>query len=129
MHFLHRVPELHAESRQNVPLPRVVLGVHPRLHLLIIHDAHPELLLLLRRVERNTRALNLRKELLPICERIAEAIEHVFGLEVPERLELQPFGDVVLQLLYLGLDEHEWSLQRVVGELRELLRVGFRETS
>jgi len=47
----------------------------------VIHDAHPELLRL-RCVERNTLALNLRQELPPMCERIAEAID-VSSLEVP----------------------------------------------
>src|SRR6266702_4010699 len=31
--FLRHVSELHAESRQNVALPRVVLGVHVCMHL------------------------------------------------------------------------------------------------
>jgi hypothetical protein len=122
MHLLHRIPKLHAEPRENVALPRVVLGVHARLHLLVIDDAHSKLLLRFRRVERRACALDLRQELLPVCERVAESVEDVFCLEVPQRLELQPFGDVVFQLLYFGLDEHEWSLQRVVGELRELRR-------
>ena len=120
MHLLHRITKLHAEPRENVALPRVVLGVYARLHLLVIDDANPKLLLRLRRVERRARALDLRQELLPIGERVAEAVEDVFCLEVPERLELQPFRDVVFQLLDFGLDEHEWSLQRVIGELREL---------
>ena len=129
MHLLHRITKLHAEPRENVALPRVVLGVYARLHLLVIDDANPKLLLRLRRVERRARALDLRQELLPIGERVAEAVEDVFCLEVPERLELQPFRDVVFQLLDFGLDEHEWSLQRVISELRELeKRVSFRGT-
>ena len=129
MHLLHRITKLHAEPRENVSLPRVVLGVYARLHLLVIDDANPKLLLRLRRVERRARALDLRQELLPIGERVAEAVEDVFCLEVPERLELQPFRDVVFQLLDFGLDEHEWSLQRVISELRELeKRVSFRGT-
>ena len=83
MHLLHRIPKFHPEPRQDVPLPRVVLGVHPRLHLLIIDDAHAKLLLRLRRVERRPRALDLRQELLPVCERVAEAVEYVFCLKVP----------------------------------------------
>jgi hypothetical protein len=120
VHLLHRIPKFHAEPREDVALPRVVLGVHARLHLLVINNADPELLLRLRRVERRARALDLRQELLPVRERVAEAVEDVFGLEVPERLELQPFRDVVFQLLDLGLDENEWLLQRVIGELCEL---------
>lgn len=65
VHLLHRIAELDAEARQNVALPRVVLGVDARLDLLVIHDAHAKLLLRLRRVERRARALDLRQELLP----------------------------------------------------------------
>ena len=125
VHFLHRIAELDAESRQNVALPRVVLGVHARLHLLVIHDAHAKFLLRLRRVERRARTLDLGQELLPQRERVAQAIEHVFRLEVPQRLELQPFGDVVFQLLYFDLYEREWALQRIVRKARELGRVSF----
>jgi len=75
-------------------------------YLVIIHDAHPELLQRLRRVERSVCALTLGQERLPMSERIAEAIEHGFR----QRLELQPSG-VVLQLLDFSLDEHEWSSQ------------------
>ena len=129
MHLLHRIPQFHAEPRENVALPGIVLGVHARLHLLVIDYADPELLLCFRRVEGRARALDLRQELLPIGERVAEAVEDVFCLEVPERLELQPFRNVVFQLLDLGLNQHEWSLQRVIGELRELeKRVSFRES-
>jgi hypothetical protein len=55
-----------------------------------------------------------------VRERVPEPVEDVFGLQVPERLELEPFGDVVLQLLYFALYEREWALQRVVREAREL---------
>ena len=120
MHLLHRITKLHAEPRENVALPRVVLGVHARLHLLVIDDAHPELLLSLRRVERRARTLDLRQELLPERERVAQPVEHVFRFEVPEGLELQPFGDVVFQLLHLALYECERALQRIVREAREL---------
>ena len=88
MHLLHRIPQFHAEPRENVALPGIVLGVHARLHLLVIDYADPELLLRFRRVEGRARALDLRQELLPIGERVAEAVEDVFCLEVPERLEL-----------------------------------------
>ena len=122
MHFLHRIPKLDAEPREDIALPRVIFGIDARLHLFIIDNAHPKLFLRFRRVERLARSLNLRQELLPVRERVAEPIEDVFGLEVPERLELQPFGDVVFQLLDFGLDEHEWSLQRIVSELGELTK-------
>jgi len=59
VHFLHRIAELDAEPGQDITLPRVILCVHARLHLLVIHDAHAEFLLRLRRVERRTRALDL----------------------------------------------------------------------
>jgi hypothetical protein len=88
VHLLHRVPELDAKAGQDVPLPRVVLCVHARLHLLVIHHAHAKLLLRLRRVERGARALDLRQQLLPERERVAQPVEDVFGFEVPEGLEL-----------------------------------------
>ena len=88
VHLLHRVPQLDTEPTQNVPLPRVVLGVHPRLHLLVIHDANPETALRLRGVKRRPRLFDFGKQLLPVCERISESVEDVFGFKVPERLEL-----------------------------------------
>ena len=83
VHFLHRIAELDAEPGQDIALPRVILGVHARLHLLVIHDAHAELLLRLRRVERRARALDLGQKLLPMRERVPESVEHVFRLQVP----------------------------------------------
>ena len=97
MHLLHRISELDAEATQDVPLPRVVLRVHARLHLLVVDHAHAERLLRLGRVERRTRLLDLRQQLLPVRERVSESVEDVFCLKVPERLELQPFSDVVLE--------------------------------
>ena len=96
VHLLHRVAELDAEAGEDVALPRVVLCVHARLDLLVVDDADPERLLRLGRVERRARLLDLGEELLPVGERVAEAVEDVFGLEVPEGLELEPFRDVVL---------------------------------
>ena len=80
MHLLHRVAKLHPEPGQNIALPRVVLGVHARLHLLIIHDTHAEFLLRLRRVKRRPCSLDLRQKLLPMRERVPESVEHVFRL-------------------------------------------------
>ena len=54
-------------------------------------------------------------------QRMAEAIEHPFFLE-PTVIRNAALGNVVLQLLYLGLIEHEWSLQHVVSELGDELR-------
>ena len=51
-------------------------------------------------------------------ERVAEAVEDVFGFEVPERLELQPFADVVCEMLHLGLDEVEGAFEGIIGEAR-----------
>ena len=50
-----------------------------------------------RTAERRTRLLDLRQQLLPVRERVSESVEDVFCLKVPERLELQPFSDVVLE--------------------------------
>ena len=60
MHLLHRIAKLDPEPGQNIALPRVILGIHARLHLLIIHDAHAKFLLGLRRVERRPCTLDLR---------------------------------------------------------------------
>ena len=108
VHLLHRVPELDAEPAQNVALPRVVLGVHTRLDLLVVDHAHPERLLRLGRVERRPRLLDLRQQLLPEREGVAEAREDRLGLEVPERLELEPPTNILPQLLYFALYEQEW---------------------
>ena len=108
MHLLHRIPQLHPKPAQDIPLPRIVLRVHPRLHLLVVDHAHPERLLRLGRVECRARFFDLGQELLPVREVLAEAVEDVFGFEVPEGLELEPFADVVAELLDFGLDQGEW---------------------
>lgn len=58
-----------------------------------------------------------------MCERISEAVEDVFGFEVPERLKLKPFVHVVSEVLDFGLDEGEWSGEGVVGELCDLINI------
>lgn len=120
VHLLHRVSELHAEAAENIALPHIVLRVHARLHLLIIDHTSAKRALRLRRVERRPRLLDFREQLLPVRERVAESVEDVFGFEVPKRLELQPLGDVLLELLYLVLDEDEGAFQGVVSEAGEL---------
>jgi hypothetical protein len=120
VHFLHCIAKLDAKPGQNIALPRVVLCVHTRLHLLVIHDAHAEFLLRLRRVEHRTRALDLGQKLLPVRERVPEPVEYVFRLQVPKRLKLQPLSDIVLQLLHFALYERKWTLQRVIREARKL---------
>lgn len=120
MHLLHRVAQLDAEPAQNIALPRIVLGIHAGLHLLIVDNTDAERLLCVRRVECRARLLDLREQLLPVRERVAQAVEHEFGLEVPERLELQPFCDVLLELLHLALDQRERTLQRRVVKVCEL---------
>jgi hypothetical protein len=52
-----------------------------------------------------------------VCEIFAEAVEDVFGFEVPERLELEPFADVVSEVLYFDFDQGKRSLKGVVGEV------------
>jgi len=54
------------------------------------------------------------------CEVFAEAVEDVFGFEIPEGLELKPFGDVVSEALDFDFDQGEWSLEGVVGEVGQL---------
>jgi hypothetical protein len=51
MHFLHRIAQLDTEPAQNIPLPRIILGVDPRLDLLIVDNAHTKRLLRVRSVE------------------------------------------------------------------------------
>lgn len=97
MHLLHRIPELDAKTAEDIALPRVILSVDARLHLFVVDHAHAERFLRLGRVERRTRLLDLRQQLLPVRERVSESVEDVFCLKVPERLELQPFSDVVLE--------------------------------
>ena len=129
VHLFHRNAQLCAEPVHDIPLPRVVLGVHPRLDLFVVDDAHPEALLRLRRVERRPGLLDLGEQLLPVRERVSEAVEHVFGFEVPERLELQPLGHVLLQLLDLVLDQRKWMLEGVIGKpckLRDVSQGGHR---
>ena len=55
-----------------------------------------------------------------MCEIFAEAVEDVFGFEVPEGLELKPFADVVAELLDFDFDEREWSFEGVIGEVCQL---------
>lgn len=112
VHLLHGISELDTEATQDVSLPGVVLSVHPRLHLLIIDDTNSKGLLGFRGIERRTGFLNFGKELLPVSEVVTKPIEDVFRFEVPQRLELQPLGDVFLELLYLALDERKRPFQR-----------------
>ena len=95
MHLLHRVAEFDTKTTENVALPSIVLGIHSRLYLLVVDDANPKRPLRLRRVERRPRLLNLRKKLLPMRKGVSETIKDIFCFEVPERLELEPFRDVV----------------------------------
>lgn len=60
MHLLHRIAQLDAEPAQNIPLPRIILGIDPRLDLLVIDNAHTKRLLSVRGVECRPRLLDLR---------------------------------------------------------------------
>lgn len=53
-------------------------------------------------------------------KRVAEAVEDVFGFEIPERLELEPFGDVVFELLDFGFNKLEGFFKGIIGETCEL---------
>jgi hypothetical protein len=44
----------------------------------------------------------------------------VLCLEIPQRLELHPLGDVLSDLLDLALDELERPFDRTIGELSKL---------
>jgi hypothetical protein len=52
-----------------------------------------------------------------VCEIFVEAVEDVFGFEVPEGLELEPFADIVSEVLDFDFDQGEWSLEGIVGEV------------
>lgn len=84
VHLLHGVAQLDTKSAQNVSLPRVVLGVHPCLHLFVVDDANAETALRLRGVERRSCFLDFGEELLPMCKRVSESVEDVFSFKVPE---------------------------------------------
>ena len=114
MHLFHSHAQLGSEPVHNIPLPRIVLGVNPRLDLFVVDDAHPEALLCLRSVERRPGLLDLGEQLLPVRERVPKAVEHVFGFKIPEGLELQPLGHVLLKLLYLVLDQRKRMLEGVI---------------
>ena len=83
VHLLHCVTQFHPKSTKDIPLPRVILGIDPRLHLLIVNDTYAKRLLSVGRIERRPGLLDLGQQLLPIRQRVAKSIEHVFGLEVP----------------------------------------------
>jgi hypothetical protein len=74
----------------------------------------------LRSVKSRAGALDFREELLPIGEGVSESVEHVFGFEIPERLELKPLGDVVRKLLDLILYHAECSFKFSIGKVGEL---------
>ena len=120
MHLLHRDAQLGTEPVHNIPLPPIVLGVNPRLNLLVVDDAYAKTLLRLRGVESRASLLDLCEELLPVRERVPEAVEHVFGFKIPEGLELQPLGDVLLELLDFVLDQGERTLEGIVRKLCQL---------
>lgn len=120
MHLFHRNAQLGPKPVHNISLPRIVLRVDPRLNLLVVDDAYAKALLRVRGIERRASFLNLYEELLPVCERVSETIEDVFGFEIPEGLELQPLGDVVLELLDLTLDQRKRSLKGIVRKSRQL---------
>lgn len=80
VHLLHRIAKLHAEPAENIALPRVVFGVHARLDLLVVDNAHAKRLLRVRCVKCRPRLFDLGQQLLPIRERVAQAVEDIFGL-------------------------------------------------
>ena len=109
MHLLHGIPQLHPKPTQNILLPRIILGIHLRLHLLVINRTHSERILDVSNVERAF--------LLPVCEIFAEAVEDVVGFEIPEGLELEPFADVVSEMLHFDFDQGKRTLESIVGEV------------
>jgi hypothetical protein len=52
-----------------------------------------------------------------VCEIFAEAVEGVFGFEILEGLEFEPFAEVVSEVLHLDFDQRKRSLEGIVGEV------------
>ena len=87
-HILHRISKLDAEPAENIALPCVILGVDPSLYLLIVDNACAKRVLRLGGIEGRASLLDLGEQLLPVRERVAKAVEDIFGFEIPEGLEL-----------------------------------------
>jgi hypothetical protein len=64
--------------------------------------------------------LNFHEQLLPVCEIITEAIEDIFGFKVPEGLKLEPFADVVSEVLHFDFDKGKRSLEGVIEKMGQL---------
>jgi hypothetical protein len=100
--FILSVP--HPKPTQNIsPSQIIILGIHPHLHLFVINHAHPE------------RFLRLgRRCYCQFARSSPRRVKDVFGFE---GLELEPFGDVVSEVLHLDFDQGKRSLEGVVGEM------------
>ena len=96
MHLLHGVSKLDAKSTENVPLPRVVFRIDSGLHLLVVNHADAKGFLRLGGIKRRSCPFDFGEQLLPIAQRVTQSIEDIFGFEIPEGLELQPLGDILL---------------------------------
>ena len=119
MHLLHCVPQLDSKSTQYIPLPRITFRICPRLHLLIINNAHPKGFLPLDLSNVN-RAFLISVRSCCQFARVPDAVEYIFGLEIPEGRELQPFADVVFELLDFMFDQGEGAIEGVVWETGQL---------
>ena len=119
MHLLHCVPQLDSKLTQYIPLPRITFRIRPRLHLLIINNAHPRRFLPLDVSKVNRTFLISVRSCCPFA-RVPDAVEYVFGLEIPEGRELEPFADVVFELLDFMFDQGEGAIEGVVCETGQL---------
>ena len=115
MHLLHCVPQLDSKLTQYIPLPHITFRIHPRLHLLIINNAHSKRFLPLDVSNINRTFLISVRSCCPFA-RVPNAVEYVFGLEIPEGRELEPFADVVFELLDFMFDQGEGAFEGVVCE-------------
>jgi len=88
--------------------------------MFIVDHAHTKATLGVRVVKRLSCAFDFGQELLPVGERVSESSKDVFSFKVPERLELEPFGDIIFDLLYLGLDQVERSNESGLVQVRQL---------
>ena len=57
-------------------------------------------------------------------EVLAEAVEDIFGFEVPKRLELEPLCDIFPKLLNFDLNKREGTFEGTISEVCQLQFMG-----
>jgi len=69
VHLLYCIAQLDTELAQNDPLPQILLGIDPRLDLLVASNAYSG------SIECRPRLLDLRYELLQVRQRVSELVK------------------------------------------------------